>query len=40
MENFSNNTNQFIGKIDMTDFKIELPMFWEKIEDYMLVYTL
>jgi phosphopantetheinyl transferase len=40
IENFSKNTNQFIGKIDMTDFKVELPMFWEKIEDYMLVYTL
>lgn len=38
--NFSKNSNSFKGKIKMPNFKIELNMCWEKIEDYLLVYTL
>ncbi len=40
IENFTKNNPDFKGKIDLHDFKIEMPMVWEKIEDYMLVYTL
>jgi phosphopantetheinyl transferase len=40
IENFNENNDSFKGKISMPDFKIEIPMVWEKIEDYVLVYTL
>jgi 4'-phosphopantetheinyl transferase len=39
LEEFSENNNSFNGKIELPDFKITLPMSWEKIEDYVLVYT-
>jgi 4'-phosphopantetheinyl transferase len=40
ISNFSENSSSFKGKIEMPDFKIKLSMTWEKIEDYLLVYTL
>lgn len=40
IENFSNSSNYFSGKIIMPNFKIELNMCWEKIDEYILVYTL
>ncbi len=40
IEEFSENKNSFKGKIKMLDFKKEIPMTWEKIEDFILVYTL
>ena len=38
--NFIENKSSFKGNIEMPDFKIELSLEWEKIEDYLLVYTL
>ncbi|PJB13998.1 MAG: hypothetical protein CO118_10890 [Flavobacteriales bacterium CG_4_9_14_3_um_filter_32_8] len=40
IENFSKNSNSFKGKIKMSNFKLELNMSWEKIDEYILVYTL
>jgi 4'-phosphopantetheinyl transferase len=40
IESFSKNENAFIGIINMPDLKAKLNMVWEKIEDYVLVYTL
>jgi len=40
VEEFSEKKNSFKGKIEMPDFKKEIPMVKEKIEDYILVYTL
>lgn len=36
----STKKNPFIGKIVLPNFKAELNMCWEKVEDYILVYTL
>lgn len=36
---FSHSTSSFRGQILMKNFQVELPMTYEKIEDYMLVYT-
>ncbi len=40
IEDFSENNSSFKGKIKMADFKVELSLAWEKIGDYILVYTL
>jgi len=40
INNFSEYNSSFNGKIELTNFQKELPMTWEKIEDYILVYTL
>jgi len=40
IKNFSKNNLLFKGEILMDSFQIELPMTYEKIEDYILVYTL
>ena len=40
IENFRENNTYFNGRIDLPNFKIEIPMVYEKIEDTMLVYTL
>ena len=40
IDNYSKKSTSFAGKIDMTDFKIELPMMYENIDDYILVHTL
>lgn len=37
---FSENNNSFTGEIKMLDFQKEIPMTWEKLEDFVLVYTL
>ncbi|PCJ28798.1 MAG: hypothetical protein COA97_00200 [Flavobacteriales bacterium] len=48
ISNFSENVTTFNGKIEINhppnlpqgrNFRIKLPMAWEKIEDYVLVYT-
>ncbi len=39
IENFSLSSNSFTGIIKMPDFETELKMEWEKINDYILVYT-
>ena len=39
IEDFSENKNSFIGIIDMPNLKTKLKLTWEKIEDYILVYT-
>ena len=40
INNFNKNENSFNGEIKMPDFQKEIPMTWEKIEDFILVYTL
>ena len=40
IEDFSPNKNTFTGIIDMPNLKTKLNLVWEKIEDYILVYTL
>ncbi|MCO6499699.1 MAG: 4'-phosphopantetheinyl transferase superfamily protein [Vicingus serpentipes] len=40
IKNFKENVTSFNGKINMTNYKKEIPMTWEKIENYILVYTL
>jgi phosphopantetheinyl transferase len=40
IEDFSETKNTFTGIINMPDLKTNLTMSWEKIEDYVLVYTL
>ncbi len=40
IEEFSKEKDSFKGRIDMPNFKITLPMFFEKIENYVLTYTL
>ena len=40
IENFKESVLSFNGRISIPDFKKEIPMSWEKIEDYILVYTL
>ena len=40
IEDYKENVNSFKGKIDMPDFKIEIQMAWENVDDYILVYTL
>lgn len=40
INDFSINNTNFIGKINMPNFKVEVPMTWEKLEDFMLVYTM
>ena len=40
IENFTRNKASFIGKIDISSFNTKLGMVYEKIEDYILVYTL
>ena len=40
IENFSNNSNQFTGIINMPDLSTKLDMVWEEIDDSILVYTL
>lgn len=39
IENFSSDNKMFIGIIDMPDLKSKLNLVWEKIENYILVYT-
>lgn len=39
IEGFTENNNSFTGIIDMPNQKTQLNMAWEKIEDYILVYT-
>lgn len=39
LENFSKFKNEFIGRIDMPNFNKRIPMVWERIDDFMLVYT-
>jgi len=38
--NFSENEGSFNGEIKMPDFQKEIPMAWERLEDFVLVYTL
>lgn len=38
--NFSSDKSDFIGAIDLQNYSKEIPMTWEKIEDFVLVYTL
>jgi len=38
--NFSTDKNDFSGSIELQNYSKELPMKWEKIEDFILVYTL
>ena len=40
IHNFSENNAEFNGEIKMPDFQKKIPMTWEKIEDFILVYTL
>jgi len=40
INNFNKNENIFNGEIKMPDFQREVPMAWEKIEDFVMVYTL
>tara|TARA_R110001592_G_scaffold61993_8_gene189447 strand:+ start:3991 stop:4602 length:612 start_codon:yes stop_codon:yes gene_type:complete len=40
IKGFSEQENSFSGVINMPDFKTEIKMEWEKIDDYLLVYTL
>jgi len=40
INNFNKNENSFSGEIKMSDFQREVPMAWEKIEDFVMVYTL
>ena len=40
IENFSEKNGLINGKIDLPNFNITLPMAYEKIKDYILVYTL
>ncbi|MBL4593453.1 MAG: 4'-phosphopantetheinyl transferase superfamily protein [Flavobacteriales bacterium] len=37
---FLSNKNNLIGAIELQDYSKEIPMEYEKIEDYILVYTL
>ena len=39
IENYLPNSSFFDGVINMPDLKKEIKMTWEKIEDYILVYT-
>lgn len=39
IENYSTDSSIFNGIINMPDLKKEIKMGWEKIEDYILVYT-
>lgn len=39
IHNFSENENTFNGEIKMPDFQKKIPMAWENIEGFMLVYT-
>lgn len=40
IEDFSLTKNSFIGIINMPNLKTQLNMTWEKIEEYVLVYTI
>lgn len=40
IKGFTMQNNSFKGIIDMPNFKVEIKMKWEKIDDYVLVYTL
>jgi len=40
INNFNKSNNKFNGKIKMADFQKEIPMMWEKVEDFVMVYTL
>ena len=40
INNFDKDANNFSGEIKMPDFQREIPMAWEKVEDFILVYTL
>jgi phosphopantetheinyl transferase len=40
IKEFSEQKNSFHGIIDMPDLKTEIKMEWERIENYVLVYTL
>jgi 4'-phosphopantetheinyl transferase EntD len=40
IENYSAKKESFVGIINLQDYKVKLPMTYEKIEDYVLVYTL
>ena len=40
INNFDKGISSFSGEIKMPDFQKEIPMKWEKIEDFILVYTL
>jgi 4'-phosphopantetheinyl transferase EntD len=40
LSDFSKQTNQFTGEINMPEFQKEINMHYEKIEDFILVYTL
>lgn len=40
INDFTPNKTSFIGSIKMPDYQKVIPMTWEKIEDFMLVYTL
>ena len=40
IHHFSSNQSNFIGEINIPDFQKEINMAWEKIEDFVLVYTL
>ena len=40
INNFSEKSSSFNGEIKMLDFQAEIPMNWEKVEDFILVYTL
>lgn len=40
IHNFFENKSTFTGEIKMPDFQKEIPMTWEKIEDFVMVYTL
>lgn len=40
INSFSNESNYFEGIINMPDFSKEIKMVWDKIDNYLLVYTL
>jgi phosphopantetheinyl transferase len=40
IHDFSENKSTFTGEIKMSTFQKEIPMTWEKIEDFVMVYTL
>ncbi|MGB0886514.1 MAG: 4'-phosphopantetheinyl transferase family protein [Vicingaceae bacterium] len=40
IHHFSSNQSNFTGEIKMPDFQKKINMAWEKIEDFVLVYTL
>lgn len=40
IKDFTDQKNSLKGVISMPDFKVEIKMEWEKIGDYLLVYTL